>query len=76
MSEYIVDESPIFNVKVNGIVYIATVRYYSNGDCDIEFEEDDAPSEAYDAAWDKAEKLGLIAEHGDGFDVPNYGDNV
>lgn len=76
MNEYIIDESPIFYVQVNGAEYLATVRYYSNGDCDIELQEEDAPSAVYDAAWQKAEQLGLIAEHGDGFDVPNYGDNV
>lgn len=74
MQEYIIDESGQFVVDCNGKKYTAIVRYYSNGDCDIELNDDGASSEVYDAAWDKAEKLGLIAEHGDGFDAPSdYG---
>lgn len=78
MNEYIIDESPIFTLKVNGVEYLATVRYYSNGDCDVEVGDGEAELNelVYDEAWREAERLGLIAEHGDGFDVPNYGDNV
>lgn len=74
MDEYIIDESGPFVVECNGKKYTAIVRYYTNGDHDIELGDDDAPSEVYDVAWDKAEKLGLISEHGDGFDAPSdYG---
>lgn len=74
MSEYIIDESGPFVVQCNGKKYTAIVRYYTNGDYDIELNDDDAPSEVYDLAWEKAEQLELIAEHGNGFDVPSdYG---
>lgn len=73
-NEYVIDESPQFIVEVNSTDYTAIVRYYSNGDCDISLNDDDAPSEVWDAAWEKAEQLGLIAEHGNGFDAPSdYG---
>ena len=45
--------------KVAG--YTAYVVYYIDGDCGIEVEGgDDAPSYVYDAAWEEAERLGLI----------------
>lgn len=75
-NEYVVKESPLFNIRIERKVYLAKVRYYSNGDCDIELDDDEATSDVYDAAWEKAEKLGLIAEHGSSFDAPNYGDNL
>lgn len=78
-NEYVVDESPQFLVECNGIEYAAIVRYYSNGDCDIELinninlDGDCNPtSNVYDAAWEKAEELGLIETDSDG----DYGDSV
>jgi len=70
-NEYVVDESPQFLVECNGIEYTAIVRYYSNGDCDISINDDWVSIVVWDAAWEKAEQLGLIAEHGNAFDAPS-----
>lgn len=56
--------------KVNG--FTAYVVYYIDGDCGIEIEGDDAPDLIYDAAWEKAEELGLIDTDSNG----DFGDNT
>lgn len=55
-------EKESVKVKFNysGTTYTAYVRYYEDGSHDVEIEGDDAPDIVYDAAWEEAEKLGLI----------------
>ena len=48
-------ESKPFNFTHQGRTFTAYVRYFSDGDMDIETE-----NEAQDKAWEVAESLGLL----------------
>lgn len=64
----------------NNETYTAYVRYYDDGEHDVEVVGDDAPAVVYDVAWQVAESLELLIEdgyYGDGHDDSgDYGDNV
>jgi hypothetical protein len=60
-SEEVIDESKPFEFVCEGVSHNAYVRYYDNGDVDMEITSDDNPSEkAYEQAWVVAESLGLL----------------
>ena len=54
----IIDESKPFEFSHNGEKYTAYVRYYDDGDCDVELDYDNA--EAHDRAWEIADNMGLF----------------
>lgn len=60
-SEYIIDESEPFAFDLSGKQYKAYVRYYSNGDMDVELEDDEL-SLAYDKAWEIAKSKNLLTQ--------------
>ena len=65
MGEYIIDEGPQQSFRYNGTVYIGYIRYYSNGDCDVEvYNPDDiaeqVDGDVYEYAFNLFENQGLI----------------
>lgn len=54
----IIDESKEFEFSHNGEKYTAYVRYYDDGDCDVEMDSDNP--EAHDRAWEIADSMGLF----------------
>lgn len=60
------DESKRFTFYLNGSVYTAYVRYYDDGDYDVELDGDEEfSSEVYDYAWEVAEAEGLMGSPDD-----------
>jgi hypothetical protein len=57
--EEVIDESKPFEFVCEGTSHTAYVRYYNNGDMDMEITTDNPIAKAYDQAWVKAEELGL-----------------
>ena len=53
-------ESKTFQFFHDGLSHTAYVRYYENGDRDIEILSDSPSDKAYDKAWDVAEELGIM----------------
>lgn len=54
----ITDESEPFKFSHEGEEYTAYVRYYEDGDCDVELDYDNP--QAHDKAWKIADLLGLF----------------
>ena len=54
----VIDESEPFDFSHNGEKYNAYVRYYADGDYDVEL--DYYNDEAHDKAWEIADRMGLF----------------
>ena len=54
----VIDESEPFEFSHNGEKYTAYVRYYDDGDCDVELDYYD--DGAHDKAWEIADRMGLF----------------
>ena len=54
-----VEESKPFQFDCDGILHDAYVRYYDNGDMDMEISMENPSEKSYEKAWSVAESLGL-----------------
>ena len=57
--EEVIDESKPFEFVCGETPHTAYVRYYNNGDMDMEISSDNPSEKAYEQAWVRAEELGL-----------------
>jgi hypothetical protein len=55
-----VKESKQFQFEHEGRVHNAYVRYYGDGEMDVEITDNNPSDKAYDHAWNVAESLGII----------------
>jgi len=58
-SEEPIDQSEPFEFNLDGVSYNAYVRYYDNGDMDMEISTDNPTEKAYEQAWVVADSLKL-----------------